>query len=46
MFRSCLPRRAVARGQSGVYLHGRYKIQILDSFGMTLSDHSCGAISG
>ena len=45
MFRSCLP-RGRGRGQSGVYLHGRYKIQILDSFGEPLTTDTCGAIYG
>lgn len=35
-----------SRGTSGIYLHNRYEICIIDSFGMILGDHSCGAISG
>jgi hypothetical protein len=35
-----------ARGGSGVYLHNRYKIQILDSFGEPLTAETCGAIMG
>jgi hypothetical protein len=38
--------RGQARGISGIYLHNRYEICIIDSFGMILGDHSCGAISG
>ncbi len=29
---------------SGVYLQGRYEIQLLDSAGQPVSDHQCGAI--
>ena len=34
------------RGASGVYLSGRYEIQILDSHGKEPSKESCGAIHG
>jgi PKD repeat protein len=38
---------AQARGNSGVYLQGRYEVQILDSYGVTLSDaDDAGAIYG
>lgn len=35
------------RGNSGVYIHGRYEVQILDSHrGQTYPDGQCGAIYG
>jgi 3-keto-disaccharide hydrolase len=33
-----------ARGNSGVYLQGRYELQVLDSYGLQLKDDDCGAI--
>ncbi len=36
--------RGQARGNSGVYVQGRYEIQVLDSFGEDESDTGCGAI--
>jgi 3-keto-disaccharide hydrolase len=33
-----------ARGNSGVYLQGRYEVQILDSYGLKSSDNDCGGI--
>jgi hypothetical protein len=43
-----LPEMPEATGQdranSGVYLQGRYELQILDSFGMEPTDDSCGAL--
>jgi hypothetical protein len=33
-----------ARANSGVYLHGRYEIQVLDSFGLPPAADGCGAI--
>ncbi|NIA14695.1 MAG: DUF1080 domain-containing protein [Nitrospiraceae bacterium] len=36
--------REQARGNSGVYVQGRYEIQILDSYGMPPKDNECGGI--
>lgn len=33
-----------ARGNSGVYLHGRYEVQVLDSYNQPIADNTCGAI--
>jgi hypothetical protein len=35
-----------ARGNSGVFVQGRYEIQILDSYGQGTSRQSCGALFG
>ena len=32
------------RGNSGVYLQGRYEVQILDSYGLDSKDNDCGGI--
>jgi hypothetical protein len=44
----CTPFRPAARGQeranSGVYLQGRYEIQILDSFGLEAKNNDCAAV--
>ena len=32
------------RGNSGVYLQGRYEVQVLDSYGLDSKDDDCGAI--
>ena len=32
------------RGNSGVYLQGRYEVQILDSYGLKSQDNDCGGI--
>jgi hypothetical protein len=34
------------RGNSGVYLQGRYEVQVLDSYGLESKDHDCGGIYG
>ena len=32
------------RGNSGVYVHGRYEVQVLDSFGLEGKEDDCGGI--
>lgn len=33
-----------ARSNSGVYLQGRYEVQVLDSYGLESKDNDCGAV--
>lgn len=36
--------RGQARGNSGVYILGKYEVQVLDSFGLPAKDNECGGI--
>lgn len=38
------PALGIDRGNSGVYVQGRYEVQVLDSFNMPIALNSCGAI--
>jgi hypothetical protein len=39
-------RTGQGRGNSGVYFHGKYEVQVLDSFGLVSRMGDCGAIYG
>jgi hypothetical protein len=38
------PAKGQSRGNSGVYVQGRYEVQVLDSYGLQSKDNDCGAI--
>jgi hypothetical protein len=39
-------KKGQARGNSGVYVQGRYEVQVLDSYGLESKKDDCGAIYG
>ena len=42
--RTCRKASGQGRGNSGVYVHGRYEVQVLDSYGLKSKKDDCGAI--
>lgn len=38
--------RGQARGNSGVYVSGRYEVQVLDSYGLPVKSNECGGVYG